>query len=202
MNQPPIDFNGLDSTVHGPVRLGVLTALQIDGPLDFTTLKKHLQVADGTLGLHLEKLEASGYILATTVLRGRRPKFAISGVAPSPPRRRNPVWHVALASLHADRWCSWTDSWDATEDRALKHRARRATRTAPAPPELVAILRRHLATFPSGVGGRLFVTRAGRAGIPVARVVHRGRKKSDYGRSVAVDINGVSRVCTGCKHVR
>lgn len=62
----------------------------------------------------------------------------------------------------------WTDSGAATEDRALKHRARRATRTTPAPPELVAILRRHLATFPSGVGGRLFVTRAGRAGIPVA----------------------------------
>jgi DNA-binding PadR family transcriptional regulator len=56
------------------VRLGVLTALQIDGPLDFTTLKKHLKVADGTLGLHLEKLEASGYILANTVLYGRRPK--------------------------------------------------------------------------------------------------------------------------------
>jgi predicted ArsR family transcriptional regulator len=74
MSPPPIDFNGLDSTVHGPVRLGVLTALQIDGPLDFTTLKKHLQVADGTLGLHLEKLEASGYVLANTVLRGRRPK--------------------------------------------------------------------------------------------------------------------------------
>ena len=74
MNPPPINFNGLDSTVHGPVRLGVLTALQLDGPLDFTTLKKHLQVADGTLGLHLEKLESSGYILATTVLHGRRPK--------------------------------------------------------------------------------------------------------------------------------
>ena len=62
----------------------------------------------------------------------------------------------------------WTDSGAATEDRALKHRARRATRTAPAPPELVEILRRHLATFPSGVGGRLFVNRAGRAGVPVA----------------------------------
>jgi predicted ArsR family transcriptional regulator len=74
MNQPPIDFNGLDSTIHGPVRLGVLTTLHIDGPLDFTTLKKYLNVADGTLGLHLEKLEASGYILANTVLHGRRPK--------------------------------------------------------------------------------------------------------------------------------
>ena len=37
-----IDFNGLDTAVHGPVRLGVLTALQTAGPLDFTTLKKRL----------------------------------------------------------------------------------------------------------------------------------------------------------------
>ena len=74
MSQPPIDFNGLDTTVHGPVRLGVLTALQIDGPQDFTTLKKRLDVADGTLGLHLQKLEASGYVHAKTVLRGRRPR--------------------------------------------------------------------------------------------------------------------------------
>ncbi len=74
MSQSPIDFNGLDSTVHGPVRLGVLTALRMDGPLDFTTLKKRLTVADGTLGLHLAKLEEIGYVSASTVLHGRRPK--------------------------------------------------------------------------------------------------------------------------------
>ena len=74
MSQSPIDFNGLDSAVHGPVRLGVLTALQLDGPLDFTTLKKRLGVADGTLGLHLEKLEGIGYVRASTVLHGRRPR--------------------------------------------------------------------------------------------------------------------------------
>ena len=74
MNPLPIDFNGLDTAVHGPVRLGVLTALQMDGPLDFTTLKKRLAVADGTLGLHLEKLETIGYLRASTVLHGRRPK--------------------------------------------------------------------------------------------------------------------------------
>ena len=74
MSQSPIDFNGLDTAVHGPVRLGVLTALHMDGPLDFTTLKKRLTVADGTLGLHLEKLEAVGYLRANTVLHGRRPK--------------------------------------------------------------------------------------------------------------------------------
>ena len=31
MSPSPIDFNGLDTAVHGPVRLGVLTALQMDG---------------------------------------------------------------------------------------------------------------------------------------------------------------------------
>ena len=35
-----IDFNGLDTLVHGPVRLGVLTVLQVEGPLDFTTLEQ------------------------------------------------------------------------------------------------------------------------------------------------------------------
>ena len=69
-----IDFNGLDTAVHGPVRLGALTALQTDGPLDFTTLKKRLNVADGVIGLHLRKLEDSGYITYTKSFVGRRPK--------------------------------------------------------------------------------------------------------------------------------
>lgn len=71
---PPIDFNGLDTTVHGPLRLGVLTALQLDGPLDFTVLKKRLDAADGSLGLQLLKLEESEYIRAEKAFVGRRPK--------------------------------------------------------------------------------------------------------------------------------
>ncbi len=70
----PIDFNGLDTTVHGPVRLGVMTALCLDGALDYTTLKKRLDVADGSLGMHLGKLEEVGYISGSTVLIGRRPR--------------------------------------------------------------------------------------------------------------------------------
>jgi predicted ArsR family transcriptional regulator len=71
---PPIDFNGLDTAVHGPIRLGVLTALQIDGPLDFTTLKKRLKVSDGAMGMHLRKLEESGYVVCRKAFVGRRPK--------------------------------------------------------------------------------------------------------------------------------
>ncbi len=70
----PIDFNGLDSAVHGPVRLGVLTALRIEGPLDFTTLKKRLEVGDGVLGLHFRKLEETGYLTCKKTFVGRRPK--------------------------------------------------------------------------------------------------------------------------------
>ena len=70
----PIDFNGLDTAVHGPIRLGVLTALGTDGPQDFTTLKKRLEVADGAMGIHLKKLEDIGYIACKKSFVGRRPK--------------------------------------------------------------------------------------------------------------------------------
>lgn len=70
----PIDFNGIDSAVHGPVRLGILTTLQMDGTQDFTTLKNRLAVADGVLGMHLQKLEDVGYIRSRKAFVGRRPR--------------------------------------------------------------------------------------------------------------------------------
>ena len=63
---------------------------------------------------------------------------------------------------------AWTEDGRLNEERGLKHRARADTRPVPVHPELVAILRRHLETFECGVGGRLFVTRIGRAGVPVS----------------------------------
>ena len=70
----PIDFNGLDTAVHGPVRLGVLTALTLDGPLDFTTVKKRLEVSDGAIAPQLRKLEGIGYLHCRKGFVGRRPK--------------------------------------------------------------------------------------------------------------------------------
>ncbi|HEY2839312.1 MAG TPA: transcriptional regulator [Pirellulales bacterium] len=74
MSTSPIDFNGLDTLVHGPIRLGVVTALEMDGALDFTTLKKRLDVADGALGIHLRKLEEANYVTCRKSFVGRRPK--------------------------------------------------------------------------------------------------------------------------------
>ena len=78
MSDSPVNFNGLDSAVHGPVRLGVLTSLQTNGALDFTTLKKRLGVADGALGLHLGKLDDIGYISCRKRFVGKRPKSTYS----------------------------------------------------------------------------------------------------------------------------
>jgi integrase len=66
-----------------------------------------------------------------------------------------------------DAGAAWTDSGQANEDRQLKHRGVSDTRPVPAPPALVEILRRHIATFPASPDGRLFVTRVGRAGVPL-----------------------------------
>jgi DNA-binding HxlR family transcriptional regulator len=70
----PIDFNGLDTAVHGPIRLGIMTALQVDGPLDFTTLKRRLDTVDGSLNLHLGKLEDCAYVTSKKAFVHLRPK--------------------------------------------------------------------------------------------------------------------------------
>jgi DNA-binding HxlR family transcriptional regulator len=74
MSTTPIDFNGLDTAVHGPIRLGIMTALQVDGPLDFTSLKKRLETADGSLNLHLGKLEEAAYVTSKKAFVNLRPK--------------------------------------------------------------------------------------------------------------------------------
>lgn len=74
----PIDFNGLDTAVHGPIRLGVLTALAADGAADFTSLKQRLNVSDGAVGPQLLKLEEIGYLKCDKSFVARKPKSTYS----------------------------------------------------------------------------------------------------------------------------
>lgn len=50
----------------------------------------------------------------------------------------------------------WTDTGTIRDRRGLKHRARKAVRPVPVPPELVVILRGHLDEFGTDEDGRLF----------------------------------------------
>lgn len=66
-------------------------------------------------------------------------------------------WGLLLLIGSAPRVGSqWTDSGSTHDERHLKHRARKATRPVPIPPELVRLLRGHLDRFGAGPGGRLF----------------------------------------------
>jgi integrase len=75
---------------------------------------------------------------------------------------------LLLTGSHQVAGAAWTDSGMAGEERQLKHRTFKDTRQVPAHPELVATLRDHLDKFGTGVDGRLFVTRTGKRGIPLA----------------------------------
>lgn len=75
---PAIDFNNLDTAIHGQIRLGIISALCLDGALDFTELKKRLEITDGSLGAHLKKLEDLEYIFAKRRFVGKRPKTTYS----------------------------------------------------------------------------------------------------------------------------
>jgi integrase len=75
-----------------------------------------------------------------------------------------------LASLPLDGWgelllsnssprtgTAWTDTGRSRERRSLKHRAIKETRSVPAHPDLVELLRFHLNEFGTAPDGRLFV---------------------------------------------
>lgn len=53
---------------------------------------------------------------------------------------------------------SWTDDGTSHDTRGLKHRAVKATRPVPIPPELVAMLREHIKAYGVAPDGRLFRT--------------------------------------------
>jgi len=58
---------------------------------------------------------------------------------------------------------TWTGNGTPHERRGLKHRPRGAIRQVPIPPQLVTLLRRHLATYGTGPDGALF--RSPRGGV-------------------------------------
>ncbi|MFD3525039.1 tyrosine-type recombinase/integrase [Streptomyces sp. NPDC058653] len=70
---------------------------------------------------------------------------------------------LVLAGSRPEVGAGWTDDGKPYEQRGLKRRARRSTRSVPIPPALVALLRAHIATYGAAPDGRLFTAvRGGR----------------------------------------
>ncbi|WP_431679519.1 tyrosine-type recombinase/integrase [Kitasatospora sp. KL5] len=74
---------------------------------------------------------------------------------------------LVLAGSSPRAGSTWTDDGKSHDERGLKRRARKTTREVPIPPTLVQLLREHLATFGTGLGGRLF--RASEGGVVLTK---------------------------------
>lgn len=64
----------LDRVIHERVRLGIVSALAVNGSLTFTDLRALLGTTDGNLSAHARKLEDAGYVLCKKTFDGRTPR--------------------------------------------------------------------------------------------------------------------------------
>jgi DNA-binding MarR family transcriptional regulator len=70
----------LNTIIHQPVRLKIMSALvsiDTEEKVDFTYLKNVLELTDGNLGAHLNKLEEAGYVKIEKMFVGKKPKTYI-----------------------------------------------------------------------------------------------------------------------------
>jgi DNA-binding MarR family transcriptional regulator len=64
----------LDRLIHERVRLGIVSALAVNGSLTFTDLKELLGATDGNLSAHARRLEDAGYVTCEKSFEGRVPR--------------------------------------------------------------------------------------------------------------------------------
>src|SRR5437870_13787600 len=67
-------FADLDSVLHERGRLGIASVLAAVDSLTFTELRDSLEMTDGNLSVHLQKLEDKGYVTIDKKFVGRRPQ--------------------------------------------------------------------------------------------------------------------------------
>jgi hypothetical protein len=108
----------------------------------------------------------TGGLLRAPLYAGTRPAEAINL------RRRDCTtlpgkgWgRLHLRSTYQRGGAERTDTGEVYEERQLEHRAVEATREVPAHPELVNVLRSHIARYATGPDGRPFVPRTGASSV-------------------------------------
>ena len=64
----------LDRMIHQRMRLGIVSALAVNGTMTFTDLRDVLGATDGNLSAHARRLEDSVYIECIKSFEGRTPR--------------------------------------------------------------------------------------------------------------------------------
>ncbi len=74
------DFNPaeVNKLIHAPIRLGIMTILNSVNKVNFIYLRKKLDVTDGNLSSHMEKLEKAGYIKVKKTFIDKKPNTVYS----------------------------------------------------------------------------------------------------------------------------
>lgn len=67
-------FADLDPLLHERGRLAIVSVLAAVERLPFTELRDQLEMTDGNLSVHLQKLEEKGYVAIDKQFVGRRPQ--------------------------------------------------------------------------------------------------------------------------------
>jgi DNA-binding MarR family transcriptional regulator len=65
---------GLDPVLHERGRLAIVSVLAAAPSLTFTELRDTLEMTDGNLSVHLQKLEGANYVAISKQFVGRRPQ--------------------------------------------------------------------------------------------------------------------------------
>ncbi len=63
----------INDVIHGRMRLGIMAYLMAADVADFNDLKARLETTEGTVSVHLRKLEEAGFVEIEKTYRGRRP---------------------------------------------------------------------------------------------------------------------------------
>ena len=75
---PSSAFDGIDTVIHAPARLKLVTELYVVEAADATFLIQRTGLTWGNLSTHLGKLEKAGYVQVEKGFRGRTPRTMIS----------------------------------------------------------------------------------------------------------------------------
>ena len=74
----PFDYSAIDEVIHGRIRLGVVAYLSTVDSALFTELRDQVGATDGTLSVHVRKLEEAGYVRVDKSFVNRKPQTRLS----------------------------------------------------------------------------------------------------------------------------
>jgi predicted ArsR family transcriptional regulator len=64
----------LDKVIHQPIRTQILAMLINEGPTDYSSIKKRLELSDGHMTTHMKELTSSGYVVNEKEFVNNKPK--------------------------------------------------------------------------------------------------------------------------------